>query len=391
GVAAVVTMFSTVYGIKELITRNVEKMGWNNSIVVFPIDGNSGTPRRGQRRHWRMQRTSKPLRYSDFETLREQIPHKYIYGEIEEWRRLQTTHRRKWARLKAVNKEFFDVKTYPILHGRYYNQFEERKAVKVCVIGYIFMERYFPGEIPIGKKVTVGGLRYRIIGVLAPDALSSNGFNFNTWERQHDLTAVYIPLSTGAKYLRKSKTISTIYMQADRDADYSAMKNQVQQTLLAQHKMAHDFQFEDVGAFMLKMTKELDEFMHKWNITLSAIASISLLVGGIGLFSTLLISINEKMLEIGIRKSVGASEGDIFVYFLIESVTLALAAAVTGIILSNILILIVAKAAKTSFPMPIEGILLGLSFALIIGILSGLYPAIKASRLDPIKAIFYNE
>jgi len=131
--------------------------------------------------------------------------------------------------------------------------------------------------------------------------------------------------------------------------------------------------------------------MKKWNITLSAIASISLIVGGIGLFSTLLISINERMKEIGIRKSIGATNLDIFLLFILEAIILALIGALIGIIFSSLLIVGISAALKFTFPIPVEGILLGLTFSVVIGIFSGLFPAIKASKIDPIEAIYYFE
>ena len=169
------------------------------------------------------------------------------------------------------------------------------------------------------------------------------------------------------------------------------MKTTTRQNLLAEHKMAHDFSFNDVGALMFKITRELNEMMTKWNVTLSTIASISLIVGGIGLFSTLLISINERMTEIGIRKSIGATETDIFLHFILEALILALIAALIGIFASTFVVKIISNALKSKFSTPIEGILLGIGFSILIGFISGLYPAIKASKIDPIKAIFYFE
>jgi putative ABC transport system permease protein len=169
------------------------------------------------------------------------------------------------------------------------------------------------------------------------------------------------------------------------------MKNTARQSLLVNHNMGHDFSFNNIGALMLNITKEINEMMKKWNITLSAIASISLIVGGIGLFSTLLISINERMKEIGIRKSIGATDRDIFLLFILEAITLSLLGALVGILLSTLLVKVITVALKFSFPVPIEGILLGLAFSLFIGFASGIYPAYKASKIDPIKAIYYFE
>jgi len=228
--------------------------------------------------------------------------------------------------------------------------------------------------------------------VLSPDLIGqSAGMNFNEWERRQDLNAVYIPLTTGARYLKRDNAIDFIYIQSHDTESFNYMKTHTRQVLLANHKMGHNFSFQDVGSLMITITEELEGFMEKWNITLTTIASISLLVGGLGLFSTMLISISERMLEIGIRKSVGATGRDIFIHFIIESLILSLIAAAVGIALAVTSLLLVSMALKFTFPIVIEGLLLGIGFAVVIGLLSGFYPALKASEINPIEAIYYNE
>jgi putative ABC transport system permease protein len=392
GVFAVVTMFSSIYGLKMMITEKMESMGWNNSLIIYPSTGDerSGSRHRAFRFRY-INREAKPLTLEDYQMLKAETEAKSIYGYINSWQRFLHKDNEEWLRLNATNNEFFHNKTYNIKTGRLFMAFEEDNAMKVCIVGHYFVEKYFPADNPLGKFLTIGQNRFKIIGVLGEDQLNSAGMDFNRWERRHDLGAVYIPLSTGAKYLRNENAIDYIYIQAFDGNHYWKLKTQVTQKLLAKHNMAHDFTFNDVGAFMYQITNEIGEMMKKWNITLSAIASISLIVGGIGLFSTLLISINERMMEIGIRKSIGATNFNILTLFLMEAIILALIGALIGVGFSSGLIMIITKAINFNFPIPVEGILLGLGFAILIGLVSGLYPAIKASRIDPIKAIYYFE
>lgn len=392
GVAAVVTMFSSVNGIKQLIEDNMENMGWNNSIIVYPSDGYQSreVSLRG-RRFMRMSREIKPLSFDDYQVLRNTLEeYRFMYGSISLWDRYYGQNTQKWTRITATNQDFFHAKNYPLLYGRYFNHFEENNAVKVCILGYHFANENFPGRNPIGQTVSLGQHRYRVIGVLGEDVLNSQlGFNFNAWERRRELSAVYIPLSTGALYLREFNAIDQIYVQAIDGSGFNHMKNRTRQILLTNHNMSHGFSFADVGATMAQISEEMDAMMTRWNIALSAIASISLLVGGIGLFSTLLISINQRMTEIGIRKSVGATEVNIFVYFITEAIVLATLGALAGIFFSTGLIKTVSLTLNFNIPVVTTGVILGLSFAFAIGLISGIYPAVKASKVNPISAIFY--
>ena len=336
GVFAVVTMFSTIYGMKLLINERMKEMGWNNSLIIYPSAGEENISSRMRHRFRRIQREAKPLTFEDYLLLRKNVNSKYIYGQIESWQKYLFNNKEENLNLKATNNEFFTSKTYVLKNGRYFNSFESLNSLKVCVVGYYFAEKYFKNKDSLGEKISIGNHRYKIIGVLDEDKLNSSGMNFNTWQRKRELESVYIPLSTGSKYLKSDNAIDFIYLQANSESEFSDMKNATRQNLLANHNMGHDFSFNDIGALMLNITKEINEMMKKWNITLSAIASISLIVGGIGLFSTLLISINERMKEIGIRKSIGATDRDIFLLFILEAITLSLLGALIGILFSTL-------------------------------------------------------
>ncbi|MDP8268698.1 MAG: ABC transporter permease [Candidatus Tenebribacter davisii] len=391
GVFAVVTMFSTIYGMKTLINDRMKEMGWNNSLIIYPSSGEENISSRRRHRFRNIQREAKPLTFEDYILIRKNVKSKYIYGYIANWQKYHFNEKEENVNLKATNNEFFESKTYIIKSGRYFNSFESLNSLKVCIVGYHFANKYLGDKNPLGKKINIGNNQFRIIGVLDQDKLNSKGMNFNSWERRRDLESVYIPLLTGSRLLRSNKAIDYLYLQADTEKDFTDMKNAVRQNLLVNHKMNHDFSFNNIGAMMMNITKEINDMMKKWNITLSAIASISLIVGGIGLFSTLLISINERMKEIGIRKSIGATNRDIFLLFILEAITLSLFGAFIGIFFSSLLVKVITVLLKFHFPIPIEGIMLGIAFSLFIGLASGIYPAYKASKIDPIKAIYYFE
>ncbi|MFO8144738.1 MAG: ABC transporter permease [Candidatus Syntrophosphaera sp.] len=393
GVLAVVTMFSSVYALKALISRNMEGMGWDHSIVISADSPGSVTgPRSLQRAVRRASQSVKTINYEDYLALKENVPHKSSYAMVGNSAILRLGNESKQVNLRAVDAEYFVNKTYPILHGRYYNQYENDNLLPVAVLGYHFAREQYGFKNPVGKTLQLGDHRLKIIGVLKDDQLSSgNGMNFNTWERKEELSAVYVPLKYGASYFGTQKGLHMIYLQASSPEEFSEMKIQARQLLLARHSMYPNFSVMNVGEFLLKISNEINKYMEKWNVTLIAIASISLLVGGIGLFSTLLISIQERMTEIGIRKSVGATQRDIFYYFIFEAVSLAILGAILGIILSWVVLNLISKAINFPIYLPVQGVAMGLFFSFLVGVISGLYPAIKASRVDPIRAIYYFE
>ena len=408
GVTSVVAMFSSVNGVKMLMNDRMSKLGWDNTLIITPGTNNSRTMGRGMYFFQRIQSASKkakPLSYSDFEALQAEIDVKYIYGMIETWFEkprsvsqssgsgiiMTSGTGRSMNRIRATNIDYFLQNTYPIKEGRFFNSFEMSRAEKVCIVGPNFSIEDFEGEDPLDKYYTAGNHRFKIIGILAEDVLNTNFLEFNQWQRNWELQAIYIPLKTGAVYLRQNMALDNITMQA-LDADsYQDMQNRANQVLLARHNMEKDFAFQDIGAQVLEMLTEIEEMMKKWSITLIVIATVSLVVGGIGLFSTLLISINERMMEIGVRKSIGAKDSDIFFYFIMEAITLSFIASSIGIIFGILITLGLGLAIKTQVPISLLSVYIGFGFALVIGFLSGLYPALRAAAINPIQAIYYFE
>ena len=390
GVLAVVTMFSSVYSLKAMIKKNMEGMGWNNSIIITPSYEQPGTrPQRGVT-YRKPVKNVRNLNYSDFEAIRQNIDYKEIYGMNNHQSVYRIRNKDVQVTLRGTNTSYFINKTYDLSSGRYFNRLDEENASPVVILGHYFAREQFGDTNPVGRMINLSNQRYRIIGVLADDELNKReGMNFNTWERRNDLKAVYVPLKFATTYLSSASSIGYIYVQAKDEASFATMKNEVRQLLLARHSMSENFAFQDIGDLLMQINKEIDENMGKWNVTLFIIASISLIVGGIGLFSTLLISIQEKMLEIGVRKSIGATETDIFFYFIFEAITLAILGALIGIGLASLALLGMQAAFKIPMPMPVQGMAVGMFFSILVGFISGLYPALKASNIDPIQAIYY--
>jgi putative ABC transport system permease protein len=153
------------------------------------------------------------------------------------------------------------------------------------------------------------------------------------------------------------------------------------------HNGIHDVKVENMGKEILKERGNVQTILHNWRIVFFSIAGVSLLIGGVGIFSVLKISIGERLYEIGLRKSMGASDGEVFLQFLIESVTLSVVGAAIGLAGGVGLVRLIAGFFPAGLPVSLFGTTVSVSFAISIGLIAGLYPSISASRLEPVEAL----
>ena len=175
-------------------------------------------------------------------------------------------------------------------------------------------------------------------------------------------------------------------------SDIGAAYDKIFAALIREHRQIEDFQIENVAEQIAEAIQGVEQITSTWNTILSSIATVSLLVGGIGLLSVLIISVNERLREIGIRKAVGAEDRAIFQQFIVESVTISVVGGLVGVAVGAGLCALITFAATQMgqdfvIPVSMTGVALGMSFSVAVGFLFGLYPALKASRLDPVEAM----
>ncbi len=208
----------------------------------------------------------------------------------------------------------------------------------------------------------------------------------NDPETERDNTKIYIPLSTAQKYFVGGDTVHAWAFKADPERMDDASR-EAEALMRRSHRGISDFKIENIGQEILKARKEIDKLILNWQIVLASIAGISLLVGGIGIFSVMQISISERVFEIGLRKSIGATDPEIFGQFLIESVSLSLVGGAIGSALGYGITLLAAQAFPDGLSVSPLALVLAAGFAIAIGLTAGVYPALRASRLTPVDAI----
>jgi putative ABC transport system permease protein len=267
--------------------------------------------------------------------------------------------------------------------GRYLVDYDIDNRNTVAVIGKKLKEDVFGNEEAIGREILVKGVRFRIVGVLR--ALGSNQVNDPEMER--DNSKIYIPLTTAQKYFTGTDLVNAYAFQVADTENLADGQKEAEALLRRSHRGISDFKVENIGEEILRIRKEVDVLIGNWRMVLASISGISLLVGGIGIFSVMQISISERVYEIGLRKSIGATDGAIFGQFLIESVSLSLVGGLLGSALGYGITLLAGQAFEDGLAVSPVGLVLAAAFAIVIGLSAGVYPALRASRLTPVDAI----
>ena len=291
--------------------------------------------------------------------------------------------------VQAVTPGFLWDFRMAIERGRELTDLDIVQRHRVAVLGRAAADRLFQDQDPLGREIRIGTHRYTVVGIVRAPEPQIVPVGDQGWREDR----IYIPVTTLLGYQTGGRTVSSIWITAADYVDTGPILADAERRLTYLHRNVPDFRTTDYGAIEFAEISELvDQIMTGWNIAMGGIALVSLLVGGIGLFSVLLISVRERVREIGVRQAVGASDIDVRREFLAESMTLAVAGAVIGTA-GGAAVCVVAESIARYFgwtwsvPVSPLGVLLGTGFALVTGLLFGLYPARRAASLDPVEAI----
>lgn len=259
--------------------------------------------------------------------------------------------------------------------GRFLADIDNELRLKTCVIGSETATDLFGAENPVGRTIQLNGTSYKIVGVL-----QSSGSSMGT---SGDYT-IFVPFST-AERLVGSTHISSVYVQAASADQVSFVEREVKYSLLS---VFHDSDYYSVSNSQ-DIMNTMSEVQNTMSLLLGSIASISLLVGGIGIMNIMFVSVSERTKEIGIRKAIGAKRKDILVQFLIEAIVLSALGGLLGVGVGFAAIKIYGLFASASVSLSLPVTALAFGFSLIVGVVFGVFPANKASKLNPIQALRY--
>ncbi len=378
GVAAVIGIVSLGEGLRRSVAGEFAQSGGATTVLVRPPWDYENRDGRWVRRAWQEYLTTGDLAafYDETDDIQYAVP--------GVWRQVQLRYGKATmgAQVTGTSAEFTQGFSWPVAKGRGLTPDDIVFNRRVCVIGEKNRQELFQTKEPVGAEIKLNGERYTVIGVLAPRVRQGR--------EQGD--EVLIPYTTAQKRIAGDRHLMGITLFVDELEAVKDVAQAVRRVLRGRHEHGDEFWVETSE----NQLQQLDNIIRVMKMVAGGIAGISLLVGGIGIMNIMLVSVTERTREIGVRKAIGAKPRHILFQFLAEAVVLSLAGGVIGVAAGVGFGLGIAKLIQRLAPgspfassVSLESVLWAASFALAVGVFFGVYPALRASRMDPVEALRY--
>ena len=373
GVGAVITMIAMGAGAQKAVESRITGLG-ANLLFVRPGAASQGGVRMAAGAVENLDKEDVAAIKRDCPSILAVVPEASGAKQVE-------YQSRNWnTRVTGTTPDYEWVRNANLKSGQFFSNTDNSRRARVCILGSTVVENLFGEEDPLGRTIRVGGASFVVVGVLAEKGISG-------WMNQDD--QILIPVETALYRVLGRDSYSSLSLRVADGTPSDQAIVEVESTLRRQHRLGlgeeNDFNVRsmaDVAATLVEANKT-------FTALLASIALVSLLVGGIGIMNIMLVSVTERTREIGVRKAVGARRADILMQFLIESVTLAVVGGIVGILAGVGAAAVLSNFYGWNTVVAPESVLVSFSFALLVGVFFGLYPARKASMLDPIDALRY--
>ena len=377
GIAAVIAVMAIGQGAQTMMVKEISSMG-NNLVMVFPERRSQGAVSGGMGQ-------GQTMTAGDAEAVKKELSH-LVQGVSPQVRTsVQMMYAAKnWSgNVQGVSTDILTISNWTVQEGRFFTEEEERRSARVCVVGTTVRKNLFEDEDPVGRTIRLKNMTFKVIGVLG-----SKGAN--NWGQDQD-DVVMAPYTSVQRYLQRSKfrNINMMNLSLVTMDDLEEAKREVGALLRQRHHLA-DYQDDDFE------TRDTTEIMNTigsvtglMTVLLTAVAAISLLVGGIGIMNIMLVSVTERIKEIGLRMAIGATPANILLQFLLEAVVLSTVGGAVGVVVGVVGAEVIGSV--KGWPILIQtGSATGaFAFSAVVGMFFGFYPAWRASKLNPIDCLRY--
>ena len=373
GVSAVITMLALAGGARERMMAHIQQMG-TNVLIVRPgqaqrmaVAGGLGSVQ--------------SLTLKDSEAIAERCPSvARTAPEVMMSAQVKYRNQNTNTSILGTTPDFLSVRNYRVQEGGFFTDRDVKSLRKVAVIGPTTAKNLFGESLPVGKAISIKGTRFTVVGLTAEKGAGG----FGDPDDQ-----IFIPVTTAMRRLFGLQYVRTISVQAHSMALMDQASAEVTTLLRKRHRIAAGAEDDFVIRNQAEIIEMASEASGIFAMLLGGIASVSLLVGGIGIMNIMLVSVTERTREIGIRMAVGARRRDIQMQFLVEALVLSMVGGIVGILLGMLGSFAITSLSELRAIVSAPSIALSFSFAAFVGIFFGFYPARKASRLNPIDALRY--
>jgi macrolide transport system ATP-binding/permease protein len=373
GVGAVIAMLALGQGAQASMEERLKSLGSN----LLSIQGGSGKVRGVS------QATGTITRFTrhDVNAIRSLKPmvektSGYVSGSAQ-----AVYKNENWStRVEGVGYDFGDMRAAIPEIGRWFNRDEFTRRDRVAILGLTVSNKLFGNKNPLGETIKINRINFKVIGI-TPEK------GHGGWRDRDDI--IYVPLTTAMYRLLGKNYLDTIYAQVSDNFSTRDAQKQIENLIIKRHRIYRDPE----ESFHIRDMSEIQEMLSSttqtMSILLGCIAAISLLVGGIGIMNIMLVSVTERTREIGLRKALGARSKDIMSQFLIESIVMTLSGGIMGVALGVLTAVLLSTLAGWATRVSLLNIILAAGFSIAVGLFFGLWPAKKASKLNPIEALRY--